>query len=476
MRATFSGFEIAKSGLQAAQMGLDVTGQNMSRVNAEGYSRQTVSQTAVHYDAISYKYKNLSTGNLGLGVSVDNIVRVRDDFLDVRFRSANSDSAVYSKTTDILRNIEDIFDETTKDGLGVMLQDFYSSLQSLSANTGDVEFAGLVRASAQKITQTLNFYSKQLDKIREQEISDLSTSIDDVNVLLKKINEMNTSIQVQTIQKNVSNELLDERNLYLDQLSKYLNITTATNEDGTISVLCGSQYLVDPTKDYVAKVSYEADPSYGALNIITEEGKLDIISGAIKGSLDALNGKGTFAVNGENEFYGIPYYQDALDAFASAFANTFNKLNGEGKPLFTGNTAKTIQVSKEWLKDANFITTTADEDAQDGKNDNIAKMLYTFENPISISDSFTGTFDEFVLSLMSRVSVDVGYYSDLSKTADAVLTSADNQREAIKGVSINEETVNLIKYQKAFEACAKVITALDEMLDTIINGMGRVGR
>ncbi|HBL83432.1 MAG: flagellar hook-associated protein FlgK [Clostridiales bacterium GWF2_38_85] len=474
MRASFLGFEIAKSGLQTAQTGLDVTGQNMSKMNTEGYSRQVVEQSTVYYDSTSYKYALMNSDKFGQGVSITQINQIRDEFLDTRYRAANSEDSSLSKSLSILTNIEEVFDETLNDGLSVILEEFYTRLQTLSSNTGDIEFSGLVRSSAQKITETLNYYNKQLETINEQEKFDLSVSIQDINTLTEKIVQMNKAVQFETLQGNPTNELLDTRNLYLDKLSSHINISTESNTDGTISVKVGSQYLIDSKHASVATVSLQDDTD--GLAIITESGELEVISGDLKGYLDTLNGNGAYAEDSGNDFNGIPYYQKSLDDFAKSFAEMFNELNSTEKPLFAGDSASTIILSEEWLKNSNYITTTTSSDPSEGMNDNILRMIIALDSPRQISDKFNGAFDEYVSKLMTDIAIDVNFAFDMSKTASTVLSSVDNQREAIKGVSLNEETVNLMKYQKAFEASARVMTALDEMLDTIINRMGTVGR
>lgn len=474
MRTTFSGFEIAKSGIQSAETGLDVTAQNLSKMNTKGYSLQTVEQSAVYYDSSSFKYAMVHDVNVGQGVTIDHINQVRDAFLDSRYRTANSEASELSKTYSILSGIEGIVDETLTPGLGETLEGFYDNLQTLSANAGDIEYAGLVRSSANKITESLNYYSQQLETIKNQETYDLQVTVDDVNTLLTKIGKMNKAIQVEMLNGNTTNELLDTRNLYLDQLSSEIEFTTETNADGTVSIKAGSQYLIDAQNATIETVSLQNNA--GTLSVATPNGVLEITSGSIKGYLDALNGIGSYASGTENSFKGIQYYENLLDDFASAFSSTFNELNGTGKPLFTGSTAETIELSEEWINDANFISSTVDGSTVDGENNNILRMLNKLDSNVAISDYFVGTFDEFVTSMMSDIAIDSKYVSDLSDTSSAILSSIDNQREAVKGVSLNEETVNLLKYQKAFEASSRVITALDEMLDTIINRMGTVGR
>jgi flagellar hook-associated protein 1 FlgK len=293
----------------------------------------------------------LNSEKIGQGVTVDRIEQIRDEFLDTRYRTANSENSALSKTADILSSMDNIFDETINDGLGEIFEEFYTRLQTLSANTGKVEFAELVRSSAQKTTETLKYYYKQLNTIRDQEQYDLSVSIKNVNKYIDKINDLNESIQSETLQGNPTNDLLDTRNLYLDKLSSQLNITTQSNKDGTISIKCGSKYLIDAQSAYKATLSL--DETSGSLKVVADSGQLEISSGMIMGFLEVLEGKGDFGGGDESDFYGIPYYQRALDNFSSKFAETFNSLNGTGKPLFIGDTALTIEISDGWLADAN---------------------------------------------------------------------------------------------------------------------------
>jgi flagellar hook-associated protein 1 FlgK len=475
MRSTFLGFEIAKSGVQAAQSGLDVTGQNISKMNSKGYSRQTIDQSSVYYASTSYKFALVNQNDFGHGVTVDRITQMRDQFLDSRYREYNSQYSEYSKALSIMTSIDNFLDETLTDGLGVAYEDFLANLQTFARNTGDIDYSGLVRTSAQKITDTLSYYYNQLETIKEQEITDLGITINDINTLVDKIEKLNTSIQFEQVLGNTTNDLLDTRNLYLDELSEYLEITVEPNSDGTINIKVGSEYLLDAVNNTKQMLSVSTS---GGETIIegSGSGELTITSGSVKAYLDALNGKGAYAVTGENKSKGIPYFQQMLDDFANAFATTMNNLNGTEKPLFTGTTALTIEVSDAWMQDANYITTTTSPTPKDGNNDNILKMLATLNSDIAISSNFTGTFDEFISKMMMDAGSEENNLQDLKDNAGVIFSSLNNQREAVKGVSLNEETVNILKYQKAFEASSRILTALDEMLDTIINRMGTVGR
>ena len=142
----------------------------------------------------------------------------------------------------------------------------------------------------------------------------------------------------------------------------------------------------------------------------------------------------------------------------------------------SGTTAAGITISSQWLADPNHITATLDPGGEKGKNDNILNMISAMSTDRAITPSFSGNFGGFLLSVMSDIAIDVDYTADMSESTGMVLNAISNERESEMGVSLNEETANLIKYQKAFAASARVMTALDEALEVIINRMGTVGR
>lgn len=474
MRSTFFGFEAAKSGLAAAQAGLDVTGNNIANLSTEGYSRQIVDQSATYFGSPSDKLKPPSLLSRGLGVTIDGISQTRSDFLDLRYRNSSAENGANQKMLSVLGDIEAIFDETQTDGLNAMLEDFYTQLNVLSLNAGEVEYSNLARSGAQKVTKTLNQYAEQLSVVHRQTVEEMQISVDDANTLLHKIDTINRSIQVATLQGSPTNELNDTRNLYLDKLSSYIDIQITHHQDGSLSMHSGDTKLLDAENHTVTTLS--VNDSADDIRLMADGAALSPSGGTLFGSMQLLNGRGSFAAAGENAYRGIPYYQSMLDSFTSELSETFNALNGAGKPLFSGSTAASIAVSDEWLADPDWITATTEPDVSKGKNDNILRMISALDQPQNITPGFNGSFSDFLLSTMGEVAVDTDYARDISETSDMVLSTVSNQRESVMGVSLNEETVNLLKYQKAFAASSRVMTALDEALETIINRMGLVGR
>lgn len=474
MRPTFFGFEAARSGLTSAQAGLDTTGNNIANMSTEGYSRQVIDQTATYLGSTSDKIAPATLQSGGLGATIEGIKQVRSEFLDLRYRDASAEDSANSKTLSILSDIENNFDETQNDGLSAMLDDFNKQLQVLSLNAGEVEYSSLARSSAQKVAQTLNQYSTQLSAIRKQTVDEMGISVKDANTLLDKVDTINKSIRIASLQGDETNELNDTRNKYLDELSSYMNIKATANTDGTVSISSGATSLLDAQAG--TKATLTLDDSASGMNLLADGTQMNLTGGSLFGAMQVINGKGGFAGTGENDFRGIPYYQSTLDALAGSLSSTFNSLNGSGKPLFTGTGAQDIAISSQWLANPNYITATLDADGAKGKNDNILRMVAAMNDDRAITSDFTGDFGGYLLSVMGDIAIDVGHSSDISETSSTVLKSVDNQRESVMGVSLNEETANLIKYQKAFAASARVMTALDEALDTIINRMGTVGR
>src|SRR5665647_1175619 len=267
MKSTLSGFESIRKALTASQMGLDVTGQNIANVNTEGYTRQKVDLSSIPSESGSYRYAQIVAANVGGGVNADGVSQIRDQFLDSRYIKENSNYNTYNTSTSALQDIENIFDEVNTDGLHAMLSDFSVSLQTLSNNPDSMEFANIMRSSAQKVTEVLNQYHGRLQDIHDQRIADLNIIVDDANTIVGKINSLNIEIKNQKLQGQPSNELIDTRNSNIDKLSNYLNISVEGQADGTVSITSGvsitpgDNYLLNSSNGQITKIVLDSDGS-----------------------------------------------------------------------------------------------------------------------------------------------------------------------------------------------------------------------
>lgn len=465
MSATFHGLEVAKSGLTAAQIAVNTASQNIANANTEGYTRQTVLQNPVSAGLGPFQYVKPEPG-VGLGVAVSAIAQNRDAYLDIRFRAAAGSYQTYATALSSMDSVRAVLDETDADGLNAVLGDYYSALQNLKNNPEGVEYASLMRTAGEKVSNVLNEYAFQLDQIKGELQHDLTLSVADVNTLLDKIDKLNVNIAVATLNKTDSNELSDARNLFLDKLSGYINITVINKPNGAVSIKSGAQTLLDAP----AGAHMTLSVGTGAAGVAVLDGsgaELSFSDGSVKGLLRSINGAGAYAGAGEDAFVGVTYYQRALDDFAASFACAFNTLNASNGDLFVNAaggpvTAAGVRISEDWRQNAAFI---------DLSQPTLACMLGAMDQDAAIGPCFTGTFEEHASLLMTGAGLDVSYLQDMTASKNAILQAIEDDRESVMGISIDEETVNTIKYQKAYQAAARVMSALDEMLETLINQM-----
>ncbi|MDR1604607.1 MAG: flagellar basal body protein [Gracilibacteraceae bacterium] len=227
--------------------------------------------------------------------------------------------------------------------------------------------------------------------------------------------------------------------------------------------------------------------------------KVAVTSGSVGGYLDLLSGDGNFGT-AEADNYGVRYYQKMIDAFAQTFANELNGINTNPTPpptwpaLFTtddgvtttGITAGNISVSTAWNADAGALKTTAVATPLGEENDKILEMIALFDSkninfsgtdisgtPITL---YTGGIVSYHANLGVTLGIDKNTVSNLSATYKLNVDNLDSYRQSVSGVDENEEAANMLMYQKAYSAAARILTAMDEMLDLVVNRMGIVGR
>lgn len=515
--------------MAASQASLDVTGNNIANVNTEGYSRQRVDLNAIASSAYTQRFST-TTQFVDSGVEVAGISQIRDPFLDSRYRNENSENKMYNTLITGLADIENTLDEASTDGLQNELNNFVSQLQTLAQEATSPDLALVTRTAAQKITEMLNVYAIQIEEVRSQEIYDLTNVVvnKDLNSIVQNIASLNKQIRTEEIYGNRPNDLYDARNRLLDELSGIVNIKVTVSpekvsENKTIERLTVSLYdtatgtsigLVDADMFNTLSVNSGGGPLTISLNssfmLDSTPASVDpanitrfFSGGSIRGYLDLINGNGVYAdtAAGESSFRGTMYYTNTLNTFAAKFAEVFNNLNdidpddtvpdADDAPLFASNTAgqpitaRTIQVSSQWLSDPSYINTTQTPATTPGKGDNITRMVNAmnadhdyFKDPGTPEQEllFSGSFNQYVVGIIGELSLDVELNTNFSATSDSVLLDLYARRESISGVSLDEEGINLMAYQKSYNAAARYLTVLDEAVDVIINKMGIVGR
>lgn len=517
MRPTFLSFQTAARAMAASQAQIGVTGNNMANMDTPGYTRQRVDLNAI--TSSGYNQRFITNKDFtDAGVQVSGTSQLRDPFLDARFRTENAENGKYAALLEGLKDLENNIDEFSTQGIQNELSNFISQLQELAKTAENQDMMLVVRAAAQKITTLMNTYSTQIDQARKQQIFDLEnvTINTQFNSIVKNIASLNEQIQKEELYGNTPNDLYDQRNLLIDQLSGIANIkATITPQKISEDVTVGRMTIVLYDAKTSTSIGLVDNNLYNTLTVNNSDLPMTISintsfmlpdtpahvdvgnitkyfsSGVIGGSLELINGNGNYAQGEESGFRGVPYYQSAVDTLAAKFAEVFNGINAAagGGDLFSSGrsggpiTAKNIQVSAEWMADPTVMITSTDP-TNPSLGDQVQRMIEAMNSPQSFYKPpgsagdllFTGSFHGYTKGLIGELSLDVQLNTNFAKTSNSVMADLFERRESISGINMDEEGINLMTSQKAYNAAARYFTVLDEGVDTIINKMGLVGR
>ncbi|HBT48396.1 MAG TPA: flagellar hook-associated protein FlgK [Caldanaerobacter subterraneus] len=481
--STFQGLEIAKTGLFVSQKALEVTGHNIANANTPGYTRQVVDMASIAPPTTFGMYDQWGKA-IGEGVKIVDIRQIRDQFLDNQYRRENKFLGEWETKAEVLSAIENIFNEPSSSGITAVLNDFFNSLQELSKNPESLTVRAEVRERAIALADTFNtVYQHLYDKLNELN-STIQSRIAEINSYAERISRLNGEIYRFELSGQVANDLRDQRNLLVDQLSKLVNITTYEDANGNFRIDIGGQALVSGTTAFTMSMDKDGKVIWDLTG-----SPVNPSSGVLKGLLDMRYGDGTDGVK------GVPYYMEQWNKLAYNIAKVINEVHSQGYGLdgSTGNLlfggfdtslpynkdlpyAQLIKVNSTILASDGLLKIAAAKDSKalPGDNRNALELIALRDKPLDGLDK--ATFDDFARSLIANLGVDAEQANVMEKNQEVMVKQIDLNRQSISGVSLDEEMTNMLKYQKSYAACARVITAMDELIDTIINRMGLVGR
>ncbi|MBX6354211.1 MAG: flagellar hook-associated protein FlgK [Thermoflavifilum sp.] len=511
MLGTFLGLETATRGLQAAQAAIETTSHNVANANTPGYSRQRVNLTT----ATALPVPGLPTGwpgQVGTGVLVGSITRLRDGFLDQAYWQQNQYLGNWTAQQSAISRVQAIVNEPSDTGLGTVLQNFWVAWDKLSSDPTDLSARTLVVQSAETLTSTLNETASQLNDLQSDLSASLSANVTQVNTLLNNIAQLNGEIQKINALGDTANDLMDQRDELVDQLSGLVAVTVTPQSDGTYDIAIGGVTVVhgagaaqDASGQAVLplQVTSGSTPPQVAL---ADGTTLDTskLGGQLQGTLTAMQ--------------TVAQYQADLDAFAQGLASgqmtlkspsdwtdaqgnahaagadvTVQGLNGllqmgydgQGNPgvaLFVAGdgsgsiNASNMAVNPDVLNDVTKLAAGLSTNAGDGE---LASLVSSMRDAtVQFSNSLTpqmpltsGTYDEFLQALVGGLGVLGQQVNQQVTNQQALVQQADQARQSVSGVSIDEEMSNLIRYQQAYNASAKVIATLQDLFDTLMNNV-----
>ena len=432
---TLQGLQTALSGLLAEQQAMDIAGHNITNANTEGYSRErVVMETGPEIPVPSLSAVTGQGAQLGTGVTIETYTRIRNIYLDSQYRTQNSTLSAASTQAEELEQAESAFNEPSSAGISSQLSNFWSAWNSLAAApTSEAAKEGVV-AAGQRLASAFNQLSAQLQTISSQATQQYEARTGpsgEVADYARQIAQLNEQIKQAEQARQPPNDMLDRRDLLIDKLSALANVTVTQQPDGTDTIAFGD-----------------------AAKPLVEGGTVNwpqTLSTAAGGQLGAL-----LALNGPTG--GLTVFASELDAVAASVAASVNELH-TSTPFFEGTTAATLKVA------VSSAGVQASSTEAPGGND-VA---------IAIAGLRGGTAEQGYSALVGLVGSTVQGAKDEQANLQTTLTAIGNQRQAVSGVSLDEEMTNLITFQRGYQASARTLTAMDEMLETLIEHTGRAG-
>lgn len=462
MAGILQSLEIARKALWASRTGLDVTSNNIANVNTPGYSRQRV-------ELVPSTPVNLGFGPVGTGVLAKKITRARISLIDNNIREAKSENGFHQARETVLKQLDGILNEPGENGLSSIIQDFFSEWSNLANQPEDASARQVLLQKGIRLSNAFKDTTNRLYSMKQGIELQLRTDLEEVNHILHNLADLNRRIVSTEVGGSQANNLRDERDLLLDKLSSFGKVQAVEDSRGSVNVSLEGVTVVSGT-DY-QKLNYRIVGETG------EEKKLEIYLEQSGKSFRIAGGKLGGYLNQFNEL--LPDLQSRLDLMASTIIKETNRIHEksyglpQGNPpvastgisFFSGGSAATIAVNQQIVQDINKIAVSVTGEPGD------AEAAYAISNIVNqkLFGNHTQTIGEFYQSVITNLGFEIEKSESTLFQSELVINQLENQRDAVSGVNLDEEMINLTRFQRAFEAASRVVKTVDEMMQTIIN-------
>lgn len=485
------GLYVAMTGLFAQKKSIDVTAHNIANASTPGYTRQRAELSTKDPWPVPGFNMPRGAGQLGTGVQVRTIERIRDQFLDQQIRQQTLLQGEWEQRNNGLSQVETIFMELSDTGLNSVLEKFWGDWNQLSKYPDSSPVRTTVVESSVTLADTIRHTYSQLKTLQNDLNEQVSIKVDHANSIINQIADLNKQIQTASVSSLSPNDLLDRRDILLDQLNSIVAAEVHIQGDQTVNVMIGGMNVVDGFN--ATLLTAEAD-AQGMYQVGVDLGKgnnalllWSDLGGEFQGLVEAR----------DNDVGG---YMKKLDQLAVSLAAEVNKLHMDGYgldgetdvPFFVGSdeqvkyssepdmvsSAGSIYINPYLTADPQRIAAAASpgEDGKpaSGNGDNALNIYQLRDQKVDFVGAagevvFTETINDFYKSMISKLGVDADQAENMVKNQEALVTQLNNRKESISGVSLDEEMTNMIQYQNAYMAAAKLVNVIDEMTRVLIN-------
>ena len=493
----FSVLGIGTRGLMASQLGMDITGQNIANADVEGYSRKRLNLAA------DYRYDG-TYGQMGFGVEVINIERMRDEFIDQQIRGQNKEVGYYEEIDHTLEAVENILTEPSDTGIMHFIDQFFDSWENLANNPADIAARTMVRTNGEILTNAFHNISSELRDLRSTRNDQISNKVEEVNELVNEIFNLNKEVAAVEINDQHANDSRDRRDLLLKRLSKIIDIHVIENDLGQVTVTTAGNIIVSPVDvqelEITSSVFTRPDgTNYADIGVRFSKSKRPYTptGGEMKGLFDSRD-------------IFIPEYENWLDTLAIGLVQEVNAQHVVGYNLMGYNGfyffdtqvtgASNINLSATVLSDVKNIAAALGLATQPAITNNVAVGALNFGtiyqlttdgvpstgsgDPDNAKNIAQGTVVVTIggTALIEGIDYSVNY---ITGTIQMLHTGYDNNAVTIDfdyntggfpGVGNNENAIEISKLRHALtmapDALGNPTTTFDQYYSTVIGRLG----
>jgi flagellar hook-associated protein 1 FlgK len=525
MRSTFHGLETSKRAILTQTTALTTLGHNIANASTEGYTRQRVNLSSTRPLEAMGMNRSLNPGQIGTGVQYDSITRVRDSFLDLQFRRENQTLASAEVLHSTISSIEGIVNEPSTTGLSSVMNKFWNSWEVLNRDPTLLSARIDVIGSAVNFTDTLQHMGTSLASISADIDSNISSKVKEANIITEEISQLNAFIRRTEAFGDNANDYRDQRDVLVDRLSSLVDVQVTESATGELTITSAGVEVVNGdtftlltdanaatatagqlhgyfiSKDEVTHITnqlnamintlvqgeakitlpngYVTSQNMVAENDVTLEGGTIIPAGSVITAGSRIASAAEFIVRGFNGLHELGYSQSDPATSGTPFFVT-----SDGTTTFD---IMNIRVNSAVQQDTNLISASGKYETNGTVNSTIkgnsdianalAKLRdHVFDYPSALTNLSSGTTDDYFRALTSDLGTRASKAERTMNNQQELVDSVTIRRQSVSGVSLDEEMTDMIKFQHAYNAAARNMTMVDEMLDRIINQMGLVGR
>lgn len=472
MPGTFFGLNTGLRGLEAQQTAMDVTSHNIANASTPGYSRQyaELETTDPFYAPSLFP---AGTGQIGTGVQVTTVGRAHDDFIQQQIVYQNQNQSQQQTLSDTLNGISQIYNEPSNQGFSNLLSSYFTSWQQLSNNPSDGPSRAVVAAQGAALAAGFNAAAQSLQTMQSDQNRQVGSLVQQVNTITGQVSALNQQITAVIAAGQQPNDLMDQRDTLLGQLSQIVNIQYNIADNGIANVsLVGGGSLVQGVSAFQLATAPDAtNPQFSDVVFQGQTTPLALTGGQLGGALSArdvtiagqLNSLNTLANNVMSAVNNLETTPPAYDSYGNA-----------GIPFFTGTSAATMQVNPAITADPGKIAAAASLDTSTGKanpgDGTIAMAIGDLQNKPAAGQP--ATLQTQYQNIISQLGVATQQAQANVKTGALVLQNLNAQESSVSSVSLDEEATNLIQYQHAYQAAAHVISVFDQTIGDMIQQLG----